>query len=325
MVYLFADLLRLGAMSRYPIEYQSNEGAIDYLEVAACGIIRIHTWYRDFRKELSIHPSLQLDGETELKPINFFRVHREDVKESVSSQSDFHGVVFEYLIPESLERMNDRSYAVYWESECIASGKDNTVIEPPSYPYLLNDERVFHRDWINQEVLALAKTLPGPVLDFGCGTGGLLEVLRKAGKEAKGVELDRPELLSALPKDRCEYIDLYDGSLPLAYENGAFESVILSEILEHLSDPEAVLCEVARICKSQLLVTVPDLSGVPLNHKNGVVPWHLLESTHVNFFNPTSLELFLKTWFSSVELFRIGRTQTNDTQWWGGLMALAKK
>jgi SAM-dependent methyltransferase len=335
MVYLFAALLRLREMSRYPIEFQSAEGAIDYLEVDACGIIRIHSWYREFDKDQSVQPSLRLDGERDLQPINQFRVQRADVKEAISSQADFHGIVFEYLCPESLEGVNDRSYSVYWDGECIASGKDSTVITAPSYPYLLNDERVFHRDWIycsglpvnylNQEVLSLAQSLPGSILDLGCGTGGLLDALRTSGKECTGLELDRPEIRKSIPESRSEFIDFYSGSMPLPFENDSFKSVVLSEVLEHILEPEAVMAEVARICKDSLLVTVPDLSGVPLNHKNGVVPWHLLESTHVNFFNARSLEVFLGKWFSKVELFRIGQTQTNDTQWWGGLMALAKK
>jgi 2-polyprenyl-3-methyl-5-hydroxy-6-metoxy-1,4-benzoquinol methylase len=322
-------------MSRHPIEFQSAEGAVDYLEVDGCGIIRIHAWYNDFKEGESSQPSLRLNGKSELKSINHFRVQREDVKKALSTETEFHGVVFEFLCSEADAERGERSYKVYWESECIASGMDNTLIQAPSYPYLLNDERVFHRDWIycsglpvdylNPEVLSLAKTLRGPILDFGCGTGGLVEALRSGDVDVTGLELDRPEIRKALPKDSEVFVDLYDGSMPLPYEDGVFESVILSEVLEHLADPEDVMGEVARICNGQLLVTVPDLSGVPLNHKNGVVPWHLLESTHVNFFNSTSLVVFLKNWFPKVDLYRIGRTETNNSQWWGGLMALAKK
>lgn len=322
-------------MSRHPIEFQSAEGAVDYLEVDGCGIIRIHTWYNDFKEGESSQPSLRLNGKSELKPINLFRIQREDVKKALSSVTDFHGVVFEFLCPEADAEKKERSYEVYWESECIASGLDGTLIQAPSYPYLIDDERVFHRDWIycsglpvdylNPEVLSLAKTLRGPILDFGCGTGGLVKALRAVDKEVTGLELDRPEIRKALPIERADFVDFYDGAMPLPYEDNAYESIILSEVLEHINEPEVVMAEVARICNGQLLVTVPDLSGVPLNHKNGVVPWHLLESTHVNFFNPRSLEVFLGKWFSDVELYRIGRTETNHTQWWGGLMALAAK
>ena len=320
-------------MSRHPIQFHSAEGAIDYLEVDGCGVVRIHGWYHDFSESRSSKPGLMLDGVRELDAINHFRVGREDVREAVGSEDPFHGMVFEYLIPK--EAQSKRAWKVYWKSECVFSVEEDLPIQLPSYPYLINDERVFHRDWIycsglpvdylNEEVLALAKSLSGPVLDFGCGTGVMAAALHRSGVEVKGLEIDRPEIRKALPEERDAFVDLYDGSLPLPYQDAAFDSVILSEVLEHLEGPASVMEEIARVCKKHLLVTVPDLSGVPLNHKNGVVPWHLLESTHVNFFNPTSLECFLSKWFSNIELYRISRNETNATQWWGGLMALARK
>lgn len=320
-------------MSRHPIEYQSPEGAIDYLEVDGSGIVRIHGWYHDFSENKSTAPTLKLGGVGELDSINHFRVSRADVNLALGTEDPFHGMVFEFLIPD--ETPNKRTWEVYWNSECVLSVEEELSIQSPSYPYLINDERVFHRDWIycsglpvdylNEEVLSLAKTLPGPALDFGCGTGVIAAALRQDGIEARGLEIDRAEIRKSLPKDREAFVDLYEGSLPLPYKDDSFESVILSEVLEHLEDSESVMAELSRVCKSQILVTVPDLSGIPLNHKNGVVPWHLLESTHVNFFNPTSLESFLSKWFSSIELYRISRNETNATQWWGGLMALARR
>ena len=320
-------------MSRHSIKFQSPEGVIDYLEIDESGIVRIHGWYHAFDEAASTQPILNLSGVGELKPINHFRVAREDVKQAIGSDQIFHGIVLEYLLPEDI--FTQRTWEVYWKTECVLSLQEASVIQPPSYPYLIEDERIFHRDWIycsglpvdylNEEVLALAKTLPGPVLDFGCGTGVMTAALQEGGMEVKGLELDRPEIRKALPAKRQAMVDLYDGSMPLPFEDGAFQSVIVSEVLEHLDDPEPVMEELARVCNNQLLVTVPDLCGVPLNHKHGVVPWHLLESTHVNFFNPTSLEGFLSKWFPKIELFRISRNETNGTQWWGGLMALAGK
>ncbi|NET40153.1 MAG: class I SAM-dependent methyltransferase, partial [Cyanothece sp. SIO1E1] len=293
----------------------------------------IHGWYHVFRRDQSTQPVLKLEGVGELTAINQFHVAREDVQRAIESADPFHGVVFEFLVPG--DAPESRIWKVYWNSECVLSADDTLPLQFPPYPYLINDERVFHRDWIycsglpvdylNPEVLALAKSLPGPVLDFGCGTGVMTVAMREFGVDVKGLELDRPEIRKAMPQDRLDFIDWYDGSLPLPYETGAFESVIISEVLEHLEEPEPVMEEITRVCKNQILVTVPDLCGVPLNHRHGVVPWHLLESTHVNFFNPTSLEAFLRNWFPKVELYRISRNETNGTLWWGGLMALAQK
>ncbi len=167
----------------------------------------------------------------------------------------------------------ERTIQVYWKSKCIASFKDATSMEPPHYPHLLNDGGVFHRasiygsglpvEYLNHEVLALARSLPQPILDFGCGTGVLVATLREGGKECVGLELDRPEIRDHLPADRVDFVELYAGSLPLPYDDDAFASVIISEVLEHLDEPERVMAEISRICRGTLLVTVPTSAPFP--------------------------------------------------------------
>ena len=43
---------------------------------------------------------------------------------------------------------------------------------------------------VSAEVLSLARRLPGPVLDFGCGAGALVAALRREGIDAYGLEID---------------------------------------------------------------------------------------------------------------------------------------
>ena len=322
-------------MNRYPIKFMSPDGAVDYLEVDGSGVVRIHTWYHAFCQERSPLPGLSLDSQTFPELINLFRVQRKDVKQVLQTEDDFHGVVFEYLCPPSSMDPDQRTFQVYWKGKCIAFLEDATSMEPPHYLHILKEDGIFSRDsiycsglptdYLNPEVLALAERLPQPILDFGCGTGVLAAALREADKNCSGLELDRREIREHLPSDRNNFVDLYPGSLPLPYDDDAFASVIMSEVLEHLDEPDGIMDEIARICRSTLLVTVPDLSAVPLNHKHGVVPWHLLESDHVIFFNSQGLKRFLKKWFPRVTLYKIGTQITNDTQWWGNIMALARK
>ena len=321
-------------MNRYPIKFMCPDGAVDYLEVDRCGLVRLHTWYHAFCQERSPLPGLSLDSETFLEPVNLFRVQRLDVKKALQTGNDFHGVVLEFLCPKSTMASDQRAFQVYWKGKCIAFLEDATNMESPHYLHILEEDGIFSResiycsglpiDYLNPEVLALALSLPQPILDFGCGTGVLVNALREAGKDCRGLEIDRPEIRQRLPSDRTDFVELYAGSLPLPYKAGAFASVIMSEVLEHLNEPERVLDEIARICRGALLVTVPDLSAVPLNHKHGVVPWHLLESDHVNFYNSQGLKRFLENWFPRVALYKIGPQMTNDTQWWGNIMALAQ-
>ncbi|MCB1124380.1 MAG: methyltransferase domain-containing protein [Verrucomicrobiae bacterium] len=324
-----------GGMSRYDIGFQSPEGALDYLKIEPAGIFRIHGWYHHFEDGVSTVPRLRLNDEEDLLPTHFFRMPREDVEKELSLEPGFYGIIFEYYCPASLYERDRFEFSVHFQETCVLSGKETRVLKEPCYPYLMNDKRVFHRDWIycsglpvdyvNPEIMALARTLKGPIFDIGCGTGGFVEAMRNNGLDARGLEIDNLQIRKSIPPTRMPYIQLYGGELPLPFKDDALESVVLSEVLEHLENPEKIMAEIARVCRGQLLVTVPDLSGVPLNYCNGVVPWHLLESTHVNFFSPTSLESFLKKWFPRVELYRLSRNQTNGVDWWGGLMALASK
>jgi hypothetical protein len=55
------------------------------------------------------------------------------------------------------------------------------------------------------------------------------------------------------------------------------------------------------------------------------VPWHLLEATHANFFNQTSLTKELRRYFSRVQIGRIGSVYLNDTRTFVSLTALCSK
>jgi 2-polyprenyl-3-methyl-5-hydroxy-6-metoxy-1,4-benzoquinol methylase len=176
----------------------------------------------------------------------------------------------------------------------------------------------------NQELGLLASGLTGRVLDFGCGLGPLVAMLRERGTEAEGLEIDRPAIASALADEVRPYIRLYDGTFPAPFEAGSFDWVICSEVLEHIPDYRAAITEIARIARQGLILTVPDMSAVPMLHKHNVVPWHLLESTHVNFFTQRSLAATLQPHFTQLDFLRICRGIVNDTNYWTSLAVIAR-
>ncbi len=135
-------------------------------------------------------------------------------------------------------------------------------------------------------------TTPGTqprLLDFGCGDGKFLRVARALGLEAVGIDISasrtadiRAEGLEILPD-----LDALD-----AAGHGAFDAIVLSQVLEHVTDPRGLLqALVARLgCGGVLFVAVPDTSGVavpgdfhqftlvqPLEHINAFAPGSLRE------------------------------------------------
>ncbi|MFN8035245.1 MAG: class I SAM-dependent methyltransferase [Acidimicrobiia bacterium] len=176
-----------------------------------------------------------------------------------------------------------------------------------------HDGRILHRDDIYcsgppssivcEPILDFAIRHVGDTfLDVGCGIGPYLERLTALGRRGVGVELssDQVETARALGRDVRMM-----SALDLDFADRSFDSVVMVEVLEHLPDPERALAEAARVGRANLVMTVPDISCVPLMSSRGVVPWHLLESTHVNFFTPESLRRVLLRHFDSVEVTQL--------------------
>src|SRR5438132_1458353 len=169
-------------------------------------------------------------------------------------------------------------------------------------------------------VLALARSLPVPILDFGCVSGALVRALLGEGIEAEGIELRRPEIVASLKADVLPFVKLHEGGFPLPYRDGQFGAVVCSEVIEHIPDWSIALKEIARVARRSL-ITVPDMSAIPALFPHHVVPWHLLESTHLNFFTQTSLRQALSPLFSRVRYLRIGEFKVNGTRVFTSLVA----
>jgi SAM-dependent methyltransferase len=221
---------------------------------------------------------------------------------------------------------------VVLDSEVILSAAVSERVRP-AYDHFLTTNSVLHRhdvygsgppiDAVEPELLSLAAKLPTPILDVGCGTGALVAALRDHGKDVRGLELDSKR--GAIPATRADCVSFYDGKMPLPFADRSFASVTCVEVLEHVADYEAFAAELARVTEESLLLSVPDISAIPVCSRIGMVPWHLLELTHVNFFTPRSLRHLLRRWFQSVELVRFGAATVNGVEFFGNVCAIARK
>jgi SAM-dependent methyltransferase len=153
----------------------------------------------------------------------------------------------------------------------------------------------------------IANYLPerASVVDVGCGAGAYGPGLLRAGHEWLGLETNAHccEILArrGLPFRRVESAA---GKLP--GDDAEFDCAICIEVLEHASDTNAFLSEIARLIRKRALFSVPNLELLPYHHDWGVVPWHLLEGDHKNFFTRASLKALLSRFFKSVEVFSYG-------------------
>lgn len=108
------------------------------------------------------------------------------------------------------------------------------------------------------------------VLDLGCGAGGVMELLSRQVLLAVGVDPD----LASLREHRDEVTRLCAGRAEcLPFEEGAFDLVTCSWVLEHLARPAEAFGEIARVLRvgGHLVFLTPNARN-PIAAANRLVP-----------------------------------------------------
>jgi SAM-dependent methyltransferase len=156
------------------------------------------------------------------------------------------------------------------------------------------------------------------LLEIGCGSGNLLQQATVGGSYPVALDLAMPSLVfvrSRLQKASSgpdaprgfACTQAVGEMLPLA--DGCFDSVLLSEVIEHLKSPEITIGEAARVLRpgGRLLVTTPNYRSF----------WPVMEWTidrlnmapkmageqHITRFHPASLRQLLVDASLGIEYF----------------------
>jgi len=108
------------------------------------------------------------------------------------------------------------------------------------------------RDYLSQ--------LQGRFLDVGCGTGEVMKYVCSS-LEVVGIDVSNDYLRKAV--NRGEKAIWADLTRPLPFETESFDAALCSDVLEHLINPFATLCEIHRILKTDglLFAHVPNEFG----------------------------------------------------------------
>jgi 2-polyprenyl-3-methyl-5-hydroxy-6-metoxy-1,4-benzoquinol methylase len=119
-------------------------------------------------------------------------------------------------------------------------------------------------DAIYRAALRLCDTyqFKGDLLEFGAGTGNLLNLLLKSGYKGKltGADiLPRPESIPA----EIQWVQA-DLNGPISIRENSFDAIVSTEVIEHLENPRVVFREFSRLlrCGGQLLVTTPNQESI---------------------------------------------------------------
>jgi SAM-dependent methyltransferase len=305
-------------------------GIIDWADIDGGGVVRVFGWSHQ-PSEALVAPAVTI-GETELGLNKIYRMLRPDVPQGPPELGELAGFVFEYLVAAELFGVPGLNVQFAVDGEAPKLVRAPRPFIPPAFHHLLTQRQVLGRDQIygfgpparhvHGEVLTLAKATPGTVLDFGCGAGALVAALRGLGREAHGIELDRPPIREAMLPAAMPHVRLYDGGFPMPFPDKHFDTVVCSEVLEHITDYRAALADIARVCRRRVLLTVPDMAAIPIGSQHGLIPWHLLESTHYNFFTQESLALCLEPHFPRVTFARMSMARVQDSIYFINLVAV---
>ncbi len=96
----------------------------------------------------------------------------------------------------------------------------------------------------------------GTVLEVGCGPGDLADHLPLGGARYLGIDVSLRETLRA-SWDYPNRSFLPASAYRLPFPDGSFDTVVCCEVLEHLEEPRRGLEEIARVCRQQVLISVP--------------------------------------------------------------------
>lgn len=133
----------------------------------------------------------------------------------------------------------------------------------------------------------------GALLDLGCWVGFLLAEGRDRGWDPV-VGVEPSAFASSYARDRLgldvRTEQLLTADLPL----GAFDAVVLGDVIEHLPDPAAALDRVAALLRpgGVVVLMLPD-AGSRLARRMGARWWSVIP-THVQYFTRASLRRLLE-------------------------------
>jgi SAM-dependent methyltransferase len=129
------------------------------------------------------------------------------------------------------------------------------------------------------------------VLDIGFGDGFGSEILRRAGAEYVGVEVDAEAIAHARKRYPGDF-RLYDG---VALPQESFDLVVCFQVIEHLQDPDPLLAQISDLgCPA--LFTTPNRE---LRLDPGEKPWNRF---HVREFSRDDLQTVLERHFGIVKV-----------------------
>ena len=130
------------------------------------------------------------------------------------------------------------------------------------------------------------------VLDFGCGTGILLDEFQKLGTRCTGVEMS--PWACRYGRERFGLTMFNEDIMTVGLEPESFDIIVMSHVIEHLPDPPTIVKRLASLLKpgGLLMVCTPfsESIGARLFGRRWL---YYLPNEHLHLFNDDSISYVL--------------------------------
>lgn len=145
------------------------------------------------------------------------------------------------------------------------------------------------------EVAALVPSECRRVLEVGCGSGELGQMLRRRGHHVTGIELV-PEIAERARRrlDRVVTSDVERDGFP--FPPSSFDALVFADVLEHLVDPWRVLCEAVGVLADDgvVVASIPNVQNIDVLRRLLCGRWDyrergILDIGHLRFFTLHSI------------------------------------
>jgi 2-polyprenyl-3-methyl-5-hydroxy-6-metoxy-1,4-benzoquinol methylase len=114
---------------------------------------------------------------------------------------------------------------------------------------------------LNDLLKLIDKTKNKTILDLGCGNGYLVNYLIERGYNAYGTDASEKGIIIAKKTnaDRFFEQDLSMDTLPVQLQNIPFDTIISTEVIEHLYNPEAFIdfCKQHLVQGGEIIISTP--------------------------------------------------------------------
>ena len=186
--------------------------------------------------------------------------------------------------------MKDKSITGYLKHQSFQPGIFSLFINP----------LFFIRYAFYKNIRRYIPQLKGKLLDFGCGRKPYEDLFNV--KEYIGVDM-----ANTGHDHKNSKIDIYYDGKHLPFNDASFDSLFCSEVLEHIFNPDEILCELHRVLRpgAKALITVP-------------FSWneHEMPYDYARYTSPGITHLLEKNGFKIIELKKSGNFARVNFQLW---------